>query len=619
MTITVNGVPLEDPVIPPNNINGIILGNNNNIVVSTTPQNSNIIAGGVVSVGNTGVSPQNSTVTANGITVGNTGVSPQSTNNPVAVGNIIINNPTGNSNVIQPKPSTTTSVAPSTVAKANQDAKLNPISVTKFATPSPKIAISKQDLERMKAEIQKLEKQTNLNLLPYLLGGELARIKHQFSDLNINKYYLLLCLLVYGFDNNTMSASIGQDHAKYIMDDQFIKDFQTMIKIPQLADILKKTPAYAKGCFDDLGQLGNIAANGDRMENNPITGATRYTPSLVTNAMEKICPGSVSGLEKFCNTIRTRAYLSMPKRAFGSIQKVMRIVNGVVVSFNKLINGFYKQLMKYIKKVYAFINGIIKEIQDKLMQIIEGIIPLDLICLLLDTVQCILDDIYFFGSLFNMSGPFFNYVNIVQTFVNTASNFVQNPFETLKAYLPPEVSKLIDTVEQIGTDPEGFVSDTLSNMGMSYVNTALQGDIVGALMEHYGTNYATMSSPLANVMSKAAAIWERYSADGSKLPTTMSDLTAPNLFNDGNENIFGEPIDKNNIIKNLKEDFKSISKDISTLPSDISKDLGPVGSSLNKFASSLNPFKNKKENVNEDEGYTDGRVLSDGTPVARPL
>jgi hypothetical protein len=602
MIITVNGIPLEEPFAPPNNVTGITLGDNNNIVVSTVPQNSTITTNAV----------------NNTVIVGNTGVFPQSPNSPVPAGNITTNNPTGS--VVQPKPSTTSS-SPSTVTKTAEPAqtKLKPLSISKLATPSPKIATTKEELEKMKVEIRSLEKQTNLNLLPYLFGGELARIKHQFSDLNINKYYLLLCLLVYGFDNNTMSASIGQDHAKYIIDEQFIKDFQAMIKIPQLADILKKTPAYSKGSFDNLGQQGNMAANGDMMDNNPMTGPTRYTPSLVTNAMEKICPGSVAGLEKFCNTIRTRSYLSMPKGAFGSIQKVMRIVNGVVKAFNKLINGFYKELNKYIRKAYAFINGIIKEIQDKMMQFISEIIPLDLLCLLLDTVQVILDDLNFFTSLFNMTGPMLGYLNTVQTFVNTASNFIQNPFTTLKAYLPKEVAQVVDTIEQIGTDPEGFISDQLSNMGLSYINTALQGDVVGAFIQHYGANYYPVSGPLSDAMSKASAIWERYSADGSRLPTSMSDLTSPNLFNGGTENIFGESTENVDIIKNLKEDFKSISKDIATLPSTVSNDLGPVGSSLNKFASSLNPFKNKKENINEDEGYTDGRVLSDGTPVARPL
>jgi hypothetical protein len=282
MIITVNGIPLKEPTTtvnaegvkfevpftPPSNVSGIVLNDNGNISVNTTPQNS--------------------TITAGGINIGNTGVFPQSSNAPVTVGNVTINNPTGNV-VIQPKPSTTSS-SPSTVTKTAEPekTKLKPLSISKLATPSPKIAITKEELQKMKTEIQSLEKQTNLNLLPYLFGGELARIKHQFSDLNINKYYLLLCLLVYGFDNNTMSASIGQDHAKYIIDEQFIKDFQAMIKIPQLADILKKTPAYSKGSFDNLGQQGNMAANGDMMDNNPMTGPTRYTPSLVTNAMEKI-------------------------------------------------------------------------------------------------------------------------------------------------------------------------------------------------------------------------------------------------------------------------------------------------------------------------------------------
>ena len=55
------------------------------------------------------------------------------------------------------------------------------IDQTKFATPVAKTDVTSE-------EIRTLEKQTNLTLYPYLFGGELARIKHQFSNLNINKY-----------------------------------------------------------------------------------------------------------------------------------------------------------------------------------------------------------------------------------------------------------------------------------------------------------------------------------------------------------------------------------------------------------------------------------------------
>jgi phage-related protein len=211
------------------------------------------------------------------------------------------------------------------------------------------------------------------------------------------------------------------------------------------------------------------------------------------------------------------------------------------------------------------------------------------------------------------------YLNTVQTFVNGASNFIQNPFTTLKAFLPPEVAKVVDTVEQIGEDPEGFISDTLSNYGLSYINTALQGDIVGALIEKYGSRYSSAASPFSDIMSKASAIWDRYNADGSKLPTSFSDLVGPNLYNQGTEDLFGNPQDDGNIVKNLKSNFKTISQDLSGLPQSISKDIGGIGSGFNDFANSINPFRSKSNSSPEVDSYTDSTTLSDGTPIATPM
>jgi hypothetical protein len=394
---------------------------------------------------------------------------------------------------------------PSTASSSIPEPNLPKIPELKFATPSPKIAKTKEEIQKIKTNIKKLEIETNLNRLPYLFGGELARIKHQFSDLNINKYYLLLLLLVGGFDNNILIASIGENHAERVIDDNFIKEFQEMINDPRFSDMLKKTPAYAKGCFDGVGQLGNIAANGDRMEQNPLTGPKRFGPSLVTNMLRKIHPDSVENIENFCNVIRSRAYLSMPKGAFGSLRKVVSILNGALNSFNRKMRQFYKGLNKLIKQAYAFINGIIADINRLLIQMIEEIIPVDFLCLLLDTAQVILDDIGFFVGLFNMSGPFLNYLNIAQTVINTSSGFLQNPFNTIVGFLPKEVQDVVSTIETIGEDPESFISDTLSNYGLSYITTALQGDIVGAMVQKFGKSYYYNSGPLADVMSKAKA------------------------------------------------------------------------------------------------------------------
>lgn len=503
----------------------------------------------------------------------------------------------------------TRSAAPTTVPQGSvSDTDLPKVDANRVAPATSNIAISKEDLKDVKTIISELELQTNLNLLPYFLfGGELARIKHQFSDLNINKYFLLLKLLVEGFDNTEMSAQIGKDHAKYVIDDNFIKDFQRMIKIPELSNILKKTPAYAKGCFDDIGQLGNIEANGDRRENNAMSGPNRFTPSLVTNAMEKILPGSVNNVESLCNKIRTRAYLSMPAGAFGSIRRVINIINGVTEMINTMLNDFYKKMNEYMRKAYAIINNEIEKIKRFLFNLINSIIPLDFLCLILDTIQVILDDINFFCSLFNASGTWLNYLNTIQTYVNTISNFVQDPFDAAFDFLPPEVSTYYKSFQSIGKNSEEFISDQLTNHGLSYINTALQGDIVGAMMEKYGTRYSANGTSLSIVMSKAKAIWERYSADGSTLPDIedVGDLMDSNYYNGGTVDALGNPKDPYDIVANLKQNFKTISMEVSGLKTDLPKDLGKV----NDFFKSLNPFNNK-DGVNSslpniDEGLTD--------------
>lgn len=421
-------------------------------------------------------------------------------------------------------------------------------SEARFGTPVPKTDVTK-------SEIRELEKKTNLTLYPFIFGGELAKIKHQFTNLNINKYYLLLSLLVYGFDSQVLEASV-QGQQKYIIDDAFVSDFLALARQPEIVDFLKKTPAWQKGCFDGIGKLGSTEMNANNMANNPISGPEKTTPSLVESLLNKIHPDAVDNLEKFCNTIRTRAYLSLPKGSFGSLGRIVAGLQGVVTSFGKIINDIYNGVIFYIQKVYAWVNGILQEIQRQLLKAIERIIPLSLICLILDTIQVVLDDINFFTSLFNMSGPLLDYLNTFQSFINIASNLVTNPFTTVMAYMPPEVQNVINIVNQIGTDPGGFLADQLSNYGYAWVATALQGNLIGALVDKFGPQYAAIT-PLGNILTKAAAISNRFGQGATFFPSTAASL-GPNIYNGGREDLYGNPVDPGNISLNVENNFRSI-------------------------------------------------------------
>jgi hypothetical protein len=403
-------------------------------------------------------------------------------------------------------------------------------------------------------EISDLEKQTNLTLYPYVFGGELARVKHQFGNLNINKYYLLLNFLVYGFDNKILSSSM-QGSDKFVIDQGFINDFLKMAKTPQLQEALKKTPAYQKGCFDDIGKLGSTEMNADNMANSPL-GSKRNHPSLITNLMEKIHPGALADLEKFCNAIRTHSYLAMPKGALGSIGRIVAGINGVVAAFQSIINDIYNGIILYVQQIYAWINGIIGQLQKLLMQAIEDIIPLDLICLLLDTFQTILDDVNFFTSLFNMSNSFTSALNSVQNVVNQVSTLVSNPFSTLSAYLPANVNNIIQQINQLGTDPGGLLADQLSNHGYAWAAQAFQGNILGALSNKFGPQYAAFN-PIGNMLAQSGTgILSRYGQGAQMFPSVAASM-GPNLYNGGSEDVYGHPINSGNIFSNVAKDFNA--------------------------------------------------------------
>ena len=397
-------------------------------------------------------------------------------------------------------------------------------------------------------EIQNLEKQTNLTLYPYLFGGELARIKHQFSNLNQNKYYLLLNMLVYGFDNKILqSGAYGSE--KCVIDQAFLNDFLKMSKIPQLQDIIKKTPAYKKGSFDEIGKLGITEANASHLSESPITGPSHEHPNLLTALMEKIHPGAVDKLEGYCSSVRTNAYLSLPKRAFASIQKLVAGINSVIATFEKIINDIYNGIMHYIRQFFALINGIIAKVQQLLQMVIESIIPLDLICLISMILHKSLNDIPFYTSIMNMSNVMNQATGGLQGYLSRSmggaggglSALANNPFAAVSKFLPPQVNQIVQQAQSFATNPQAFLSTAITNFGYATAAKQSQNQIANILTQKLGSNFGAMN-PIASFLGAVGV-------PGQLTPKSPTNLGA-NLFNNGKENAYGQPTDSSAIKAN---------------------------------------------------------------------
>lgn len=384
-------------------------------------------------------------------------------------------------------------------------------------------------------------------------SNQLYRFRHAYCKQERDGYYMA-CLNILTIGNKavgTMSTpytnnGTGKTYSIPITEDIF-KVVHAAVQKPEYNLLKTQSNGGKTGAFEPYGCEGVVCALNQRgLETSPVTGSSRNSPSLVEYALNKINPNFTSELEKYCVMIKTHSYLALPSMSFGSLQRVVAQLNGVVAAFQKMIYSVYKGAIDLIKKFYAVINGIMVQIQKMLVSVIEQIIPLDLICLILETVQVIMDDINFFTSLFGQSGSIFNYLNTFQTYLNQASTLVSNPFTTLMAYMPPEVRNIIDMVDQFGSDPNGFLTDQLSNYGYGWALNAIQGDILGALINKYGAQYAAIG-PVSQLLNSG----EQYPRNMGSYPSTPA-VIGPNVYG-------GRVVDSNNNPANVfRIDLKSL-------------------------------------------------------------
>lgn len=380
------------------------------------------------------------------------------------------------------------------------------------------------------SDIKVLEKKTNLtpdelNLFRSKMGGKLEYYV-------VGLYILINGASAIGDIISVYDATTKQQKVVKVADEHFKMVFSCAYTAKLQSAIQTRTPAGTKGVFKEDAISGKegvvMTLNNQRIPANPVTGPAKTTPSLTENLLNSIHPNFVSNVEKYCNIIRSRSYLSLPATCFGSIQSYNSRLNGVVTSIQKLIFDVYAGCIKAIQQFYAMINGVIARVQRMIFNVIEQIIPISLICLILEAVQTILDDLAFFSALFGQNGSLTKILNSVQNTVNVVSGFVSNPWTTVSAYIPKSVYDIIDKVNQIGFDPNGYLSDQLANYGYSYMVNALQGDILGAIINKYGPQYAAIG-PISQLLNSS----EGYSRSMAQFNPTPF-IIGPNVYSSNN-------------------------------------------------------------------------------------
>lgn len=408
-----------------------------------------------------------------------------------------------------------------------------------------------------------------------------------------NLYAAYLSILAYGYEpleNNWSfnldlgenSRTVNKEDYDYVINtlsegfyNYIDPKTKKQIQKPLLA-VLKRTPGWKKLTNDDefenpvgwsgVGSLASLAA---LVNGSPIAGPAKNTPSVCETMLNKIHPEFTNNIERFCNMIRARSYLALPAMAFGSLQRMVARLNGVMAAFQRAMRDIYQGIIFIIQQFYSYINGILSLVNKLLFDIIESIIPLGLICLILEAAQILLDDISFFTSLFTQSASIFKYINQFQGYINTASSYVnmaKNPLKTIISLLPPEVKNIIDMVDEIGEDPNSFLSDQLANYGFGYVADALEGNIVTALVKKFGKQHKAIPA-IAGYLNRMSV----DALDKCNQPKTNTPMVNRGSDEDPYVDYHLNPIastfrtikrTKKNVGKNLNEAFTGIGKTV---------------------------------------------------------
>jgi hypothetical protein len=288
-----------------------------------------------------------------------------------------------------------------------------------------------------------------------------------------------------------------------------------------IVKIFKKTPAYKDKFFEDVGEIGvTLISNADQLQDNPMTGSAKHTPSLLERALNKIHPKFSKELEKYINVLKGKVYLALPANVLGSIQYAINYINGIITSISQMIGEIYQGCLEAIQDFVSVIDSIMGVIMQALLSLVDQIVPLEIICLILDVISLFAGDLTFITNLFSHSAKFTDLFKTFNLDVGPIGDFLSDPIDTLKGFLPDNVKNVIDVVDDVANDPMGYLGSTLNEYGYGYMMNYLKGDIMGGILNQFGSQ-APILYPISGIMRK-------YGFNG-KIQLTDPDKPSPNV------------------------------------------------------------------------------------------
>jgi len=136
-----------------------------------------------------------------------------------------------------------------------------------------------------------------------------------------------------------------------------------------------------------------------------------------------------------------------------------------------------------------------------LLSLLDKIIPLEILCLILDIISVFAGDLTEITNLMTSSLKISDVLKQFNVDAGIIGDFLSDPKGSIKSFLPEEFKNIINIVDSVANDPMGYLGSVLGDYGNGYMMNYLKGDIMGGILNQFGSK-APVLYPLAGIMKK---------------------------------------------------------------------------------------------------------------------
>lgn len=325
-----------------------------------------------------------------------------------------------------------------------------------------------------------------------------------------------------------------------------------------LGNILKPVSSFLG---EVLGTLTGIAQD-------PL-GSVALLPRSIAALVEKVNPQFAAKLEGTFKKYKMDSLANLPGQIVGSIRNILTLVDAVLSLPVIILQDIYQGLMELMDFVSDLVDSFMSFIYNFFFGpdgILNNILPIGQILAFVEEVSALAGEIGGIAGAFLGSNPVTGVTNLVQNYSNQVGSFLQNPFDALFAYAPPQVSQALYLIR----NPQQMINSILppqlsqlfaqvssatgfgfnGNMGYGFASVlnGLRGGVLSSILTNFSAQYPILT-PLLGLLGgtggpglgPASALFTspvnsnlKTSVGGFVQPQQIPDPVIPNSVSLGN-------------------------------------------------------------------------------------